>query len=84
MADRSRFGRLAIEPPWQRETELELKHLCIINHRNRRQSGPKVFTANYKDIHQNHLSRCFVDAGHVRIEVHPFLFTSLFDVDVVN
>ena len=41
-----------------------------------------------KDIHQNHvivlLSRCFVDVDHVHIEVHTFLFTSLFDVDVVN
>ena len=41
-----------------------------------------------KDIHQNHvivlLSRCFVDVDHVHLEVHTFLFTSLFDVDVVN
>ena len=41
-----------------------------------------------KEIHQNHvivlLSRCFVDVDHVYIEVHTFLFTSLFDVDVVN
>ena len=41
-----------------------------------------------KEIHQNHvivlLSRRFVDVDHVHIEVHTFLFTSLFDVDVVN
>ena len=41
-----------------------------------------------KDIHQNHgivlLSRCFVEVDHVHIEVHTFLFTSLFDVDVLN
>ena len=41
-----------------------------------------------KDIHQNHgivlLSRSFVDVDHVHIEVHTFLFTSLFDVDVLN
>ena len=41
-----------------------------------------------KDIHQNHvivlLSRCFVDVDHVYIEVHTLIFTSLFDVDVVN
>ena len=41
-----------------------------------------------KHIHQNHvtmpLSRCFVDVDHVHIEVHPFLLTSLFDIDVVN
>ena len=41
-----------------------------------------------KDTHQNHivvlLSRCFVDVDHVHIEVHTFIFTSLFDVDVVN
>ena len=41
-----------------------------------------------KDIHQNHvmvlLSRCFVDVDHVHIKVHTFIFTSLFDVDVVN
>ena len=30
------------------------------------------------------LFRCFVDVDHVSIEVHTFLFTSLFDVDVVN
>ena len=40
------------------------------------------------EIHQNHvivlLSRCFVDVDHVYIEVHTFLFTCLFDVDVVN
>ena len=41
-----------------------------------------------KDIHQNHvivlLSRCFADVDHVHIEVHTFIFTSLFDIDVVN
>ena len=42
-----------------------------------------------KNIHQNHgivlLSRCFVDVDHgVHIEVHTFLFISLFDVDVLN
>ena len=41
-----------------------------------------------KDIHQNHgivlLSRCFADVDHVHIEVHTFLFTSLFDVDVLS
>ena len=41
-----------------------------------------------KDIHQNHvivlLSRCFVGVDHVHLGVHTFLFTSLFDVDVVN
>ena len=41
-----------------------------------------------KDIHQNHvivlLSRCFVDVDHVHIEAHTSIFTSLFDVDVVN
>ena len=41
-----------------------------------------------KEIHQNHLilllSRCFVDVDHVHIEVHTFLFTNLFVVDVVN
>ena len=41
-----------------------------------------------KDIHQNHvivlLSRCFVDVDHVHIEVQTFLFTCLFDVDVLN
>ena len=40
------------------------------------------------EIHQNHvivlLSRCFVDVDHVYIAVHTFLFTCLFDVDVVN
>ena len=30
------------------------------------------------------LSRCFVDVDHVHIEVHTFLFTSLFDIDVIN
>jgi len=29
-------------------------------------------------------SRCFVDVDHVHIEVHTFLFTNLFDIDVVN
>ena len=41
-----------------------------------------------KDIHQKHvivlLYRCFVDVDHVHIEVQTFIFTSLFDVDVVN
>ena len=41
-----------------------------------------------KNIHQNHgivlLSRCCVDVDHVHIEVHTFIFTSLFDVDAVN
>ena len=41
-----------------------------------------------KDIHQNHvivlLSRCFVDVDQVHIEAHTSIFTSLFDVDVVN
>ena len=41
-----------------------------------------------KDIHHNHvivlLSRCFVHVDHVHIEVHTFLFTSLFDFDVVK
>ena len=30
------------------------------------------------------LSRCFVDVDLVHIEVHTFLFISLFDVDVLN
>ena len=41
-----------------------------------------------KDIHQNHvivlLSRCFDEVDHMHIEVHTFIFTSLFDIDVVN
>ena len=47
----------------------------------------RLFVA--KNIHQNHgivlLSRCFVDVDlGVHIEVHTFLFISLFDVDVLN
>ena len=41
-----------------------------------------------KDIHQNHvivlLSKWFIDVDYVHIEVPTFLFTSLFNVDVVN
>ena len=41
-----------------------------------------------KDIHQNPvivlLSRCFVEVDHMHIEVDMFIFTSLFDIDVVN
>ena len=41
-----------------------------------------------KDIYQNHvivlLSKWFIGVDYVHIEVPTFLFTSLFNVDVVN